>query len=665
MFCAKPVGNQSGIDFNMNNSGFTVLSVAPGRLFERHFPDDDLAGGKGAEFKGGAGYWVTIQHDGGLYSLYWHMASASDALKKLKKGDFVPEGFPLGTAGGSGGWDVHLHVELRQGAVAFGSPYGGTPVSWDGRTIDGWTIHTHRWAEGGSAGQAMNYQGSATRGRAESTTLKVQSVKKHCGTGGALKATGTVDSDWLDRHGEDAFEKNDECPETQCTRFADTAGMQLDSSNCARTLEGPCEQASYVRSAGGWDAPTPGNGERVTANAATLAVWAEPMAKTPSAAIRYILITYWYPGAKVGTTELVENGPWAICGRIDAVNSGRVTGNCQLDLAGARGKSIKVSFDVHEADGRVTKAPGGVREFTVDCPNCSVANPNIPYVPTLPSVPTIPPVQFSPIASPRPDTPTATATRTPTAPPIATSTPTPPPLAMPTPTPAPTATPRPPDPDGDHDGVPDNYDECPYQAGLASNDGCPVSWTFALTLNGTNFHPGDRQTFCYSLNPQVPFRFTLEKSNNGGPFTLIWNEGDTGTGDCLQFTVGDETGARQYRGRAYVNGELVGTRIVSASVSSNAAPTPTPTRPSQGTCDREPSQPTNVQRSGNSISWQVSDPGGSGCSLYYEVNAFGGQNLYRGTTASFTSPNLCPGAYFIGAANQRFGFHFYTLWSCQ
>ena len=104
---------------------------------------------------------------------------------------------------------------------------------------------------------------------------------------------------------------------------------------------------------------------------------------------------------------------------------------------------------------------------------------------------------------------------------------------------------------------------------------------------------------------------------------------------------------------------------MSASVSSNAAPTPTPTRPSQGTCDREPSQPTNVQRSGNSISWQVSDPGGSGCSLYYEVNAFGGQNLYRGTTASFTSPNLCPGAYFIGAANQRFGFHFYTLWSCQ
>jgi len=51
--------------------------------------------------------------------------------------------------------------------------------------------------------------------------------------------------------------------------------------------------------------------------------------------------------------------------------------------------------------------------------------------------------------------------------------------------------------------------------------------------------------------------------------------------------------------------------------------------------------------------------------LYYAVNAFGGQNLYRGTTASFTSPNLCPGAYFIGAANQRFGFHFYTLWSCQ
>ncbi|MCC6386152.1 MAG: FHA domain-containing protein [Dehalococcoidia bacterium] len=662
LYCGKSVGNQSGIDFNMNNSGFTVLSVAPGRLFERHFPNDDAAGGKGAEDKGGAGYWVTIQHDGGLYSLYWHMESASTELKALKKGDFVPEGFPLGTAGGSGGWAVHLHLELRQGKVAFGSPYGGTPVSWDGRTVDGWTIHTHRWAEGRSAGQAMNYQGSATRGRAESTTLKVQSVKESCGTGDALKATGTVDSEWLARNGKDAVEKNEACPGTPCTRFADKAGMQLESSNCERRLEGPCEAVNYLRPAGGWDAPTPGHGDRVTANAATLAVWAEPMAKAPATAIRYILITYWYPGVKVGTTELVENDPWALCGRIDAPNSGRVTGTCQLDLAAARGKNVKISFDVHEADGRVTKAPAGVREFTVDCPDCSIANPQFSPVPTLP---TVPPGRFSPLASPRPDTPTATSTptRTPTPPPSATSTPTPP-VATPTATRTPTATPRPPDPDRDGDGVPDNGDECPDQAGPASSYGCPVSWTLTLTLNGTEFHPGDRQDFCYSLSPQAPFRFTLEKSNDGGPFSPLWDEGDTGTGDCLQFTVGQELGVRQYRGRAYVNGQLVGTRIVSARVTSVAPPTPTPT-PSQGTCDREPSQPTTVRRNGNTITWEVADPGGSGCQVRYEVNAFGGQNLYRGTTPSFTSASLCPGAYFIGAANQRFGFHFYALWSCQ
>jgi hypothetical protein len=89
--------------------------------------------------------------------------------------------------------------------------------------------------------------------------------------------------------------------------------------------------------------------------------------------------------------------------------------------------------------------------------------------------------------------------------------------------------------------------------------------------------------------------------------------------------------------------------------------------PPNGSCTRAPSLPTNftLNTATRQLSWQVLDPGGAGCVLTYRVATFGGQEIYRGSTPSVILPTInCNSGYFVGAANQNFGFNSYALWPC-
>ncbi|MCC6265920.1 MAG: thrombospondin type 3 repeat-containing protein [Dehalococcoidia bacterium] len=229
-----------------------------------------------------------------------------------------------------------------------------------------------------------------------------------------------------------------------------------------------------------------------------------------------------------------------------------------------------------------------------------------------------------------------------------------------------------PDPDGD--GIKGSNDKCPNQAenfnGYEDSDGCPetppVNYTLTLDLldwtDGATFIIGDRIGFCYSLTPaNVPFGIRLYKSSNGGSWEFISDWADSGGGGCLWVgTVSAPAGTRTYLAQAIVNGQVVAEDTTWIRVQGGGGGNP-PT----GSCDRAPSTPTNFRLNGNTLSWDVTDPGGSGCILEYEVNTFGGQNLYRGSTPSFTLPSTsCNSGYFVGARNQKFGYYYYALWTC-
>jgi hypothetical protein len=323
---------------------------------------------------------------------------------------------------------------------------------------------------------------------------------------------------------------------------------------------------------------------------------------------------------------------------------------------------------------------------------------------------------------------TATATRT------ATSRPPLPPVAPPTFTPTPTATPTP----------------------------RPTQYSMTLTLDGSQYAPGDTMRICYRLSPEnVPYHYVLTQSGAGGSrLVREGNDNGVGGGDCFsgQIEQGAPAGPRQFLIEAFVAGQKVAQATADATVvvsqsgwqiceqinfggrcidlfpgadvqgdivdltswnfndmtSSIRAGADTlclwvyehtyfggrelEVRPGQsipdltvfgfndaissvefsgctsggsgptgGACERAPSAPTNFRLlpGTTTLTWEVTDPGGPGCILQYEVRTFGGQVLYRGSTPSFTLPTInCNSGYFVGAANQSFGIHGFALWPC-
>lgn len=144
------IANMSGIDFAFARQSFPVVAIAGGTFL-----------GYGSRATG-AGNYVLIEHSNGIQSMYWHLATVSAEVRSLEVGQWIPRGFPIGDAGQSGGQTaIHLHLELKRGANA-SNPYSGTPVTWDGESLDGWTFYSFRVP--GQTGQGINYRGSAVRG---------------------------------------------------------------------------------------------------------------------------------------------------------------------------------------------------------------------------------------------------------------------------------------------------------------------------------------------------------------------------------------------------------------------------------------------------------------------------------------------------------------------
>lgn len=164
-FCDQEFITQtSALDFA--GDSLTVLSIAEGKFIGKA-----VSGSKNSD-KPTAGNYVLIEHQGGIQSMYWHMAEFSPELLALTPGQWIPQGFPLGTAGDSYKQDsIHLHLRLTYGAK-LADPYlnkDGQHVPWDGKTLDGWTFWNLRVP--GSVGKGIGYRGTATRGPWEEREL--------------------------------------------------------------------------------------------------------------------------------------------------------------------------------------------------------------------------------------------------------------------------------------------------------------------------------------------------------------------------------------------------------------------------------------------------------------------------------------------------------------
>jgi murein DD-endopeptidase MepM/ murein hydrolase activator NlpD len=151
-FCSQQdILAASGLDFG--GESHEVLAMADGRYL-----------GRGETTASGlqAGRYVLVEHEGGVQVMYWHLAGFTPEVLALAPGTEIPKGYPVGWSGRSGNQSaVHLHIELRRGAVA-SNPYSGVRVSWDGQTVDGWTVRMFRWP--GRSDRGISYRGSAARG---------------------------------------------------------------------------------------------------------------------------------------------------------------------------------------------------------------------------------------------------------------------------------------------------------------------------------------------------------------------------------------------------------------------------------------------------------------------------------------------------------------------
>jgi hypothetical protein len=121
------------------------------------------------------------------------------------------------------------------------------------------------------------------------------------------------------------------------------------------------------------------------------------------------------------------------------------------------------------------------------------------------------------------------------------------------------------DGDIDGDGVSNGADGCDFEPAGTPN-GCPGSdYLLEVTLDKFQYEPGEEALWCYSLEPAAPFRFLFYKSVNGGPREVVLSESSDGNEACFLTRMGD-AGSREYTFEAWVDGELVSTRILHANV---------------------------------------------------------------------------------------------------
>jgi murein DD-endopeptidase MepM/ murein hydrolase activator NlpD len=106
---------RSGIDFAPGPSRRTT-AVAPGQV--------TFAGYYG----GGSGCVVKLRHPNGWNTWYLHLDAWS-----VEPPDEVGRGGDLGTTGGSGGWPLHIHLELLRN--------DSDHETWHGKIIDSWQVH--------------------------------------------------------------------------------------------------------------------------------------------------------------------------------------------------------------------------------------------------------------------------------------------------------------------------------------------------------------------------------------------------------------------------------------------------------------------------------------------------------------------------------------------
>ncbi len=123
-----------------------------------------------------AAWTVIVEHDSGAASYYAHMESVNPLIVDMV-GQRVPRGFWLGGEGnGNGQWPYHLHLEVRRGGT--GNWWGvnsGTPVSWEGLQVDGWTSGMHKvlGTQSPESQQGYAYQGSLVSGAHERRELRL------------------------------------------------------------------------------------------------------------------------------------------------------------------------------------------------------------------------------------------------------------------------------------------------------------------------------------------------------------------------------------------------------------------------------------------------------------------------------------------------------------
>jgi len=93
--------NHGGVDL-AQPSGTPIRSVAAGTIYRKAYES------------GGAGYYVTVRHDGNVFSQYHHLKSSSP----LGIGARVSVGQTIGYVGRTGNaTGNHLHFEIRTGSV--------------------------------------------------------------------------------------------------------------------------------------------------------------------------------------------------------------------------------------------------------------------------------------------------------------------------------------------------------------------------------------------------------------------------------------------------------------------------------------------------------------------------------------------------------------------
>jgi murein DD-endopeptidase MepM/ murein hydrolase activator NlpD len=100
--------NHNGVDMGCKLGQTPILAAKSGRVFYCGF-------GIYGQGYGGYGNTVVIDHGGGIYSLYAHMA-----LLTVTRGQTVKGGQSIGVCGNTGhSLGAHLHFEVK-----IGSPYG-------------------------------------------------------------------------------------------------------------------------------------------------------------------------------------------------------------------------------------------------------------------------------------------------------------------------------------------------------------------------------------------------------------------------------------------------------------------------------------------------------------------------------------------------------------